>query len=65
MGRRRQSSWESDAGYFLVGFWGLGFTLRGSWLVISGVIGRVTVIITPIRGIIALLVTTHEPPSRV
>ena len=29
------------------------------------VISRVTIIITQIRGFIALLITTHEPPSRV
>ena len=39
--------------------------LGGSWVVISGVISRVTIIITPIRGLITLLITTHEPPSRV
>ena len=37
--------------------------LGGSWVVISGVISRVTVIITHIRGLITLLITTHEPPS--
>ena len=31
-------------------------------LIISGVISRVTMIITQIRGIISLLITTHEPP---
>ena len=31
-----------------------------SWVVISGVISRVTV---HIRGLITLLITTHEPPS--
>ena len=38
--------------------------LEGSWVVISGVISRATIIITPIRGLITLLITTHEPPSR-
>ena len=38
--------------------------LGGSWLVISGVISRVTIIITHTRGLITLLITTHEPPSR-
>ena len=42
--------------------WGL---LGGSWAVISGVISRGTIVITRIRGLIALLITTHEPPSRV
>ena len=34
--------------------------LGGSWLVISGVTSRVTI---HIRGLITLLITTHEPPS--
>ena len=38
--------------------------LGGSWVVISGVISRVTILITHIRGLITLLITTHEPPSR-
>ena len=43
----------------------VGFTvLGGSWVVISGVISRVTRLITHIRGLITLLITTHEPPSR-
>ena len=37
--------------------------LGGSWLVISGVISKVSIVITHIRGLIALLITTHEPPS--
>ena len=37
----------------------------GSWVVISGVISKVTVLITLIRGLITPLITTHEPPSRV
>ena len=36
--------------------------LGGSWAVITGV-SRVTILITPIRGLITLLITTHEPPS--
>ena len=42
-----------------VGFdlWAL---LGGSWVVISGVTSKVSIIMTHIRG----LVTTHEPPSR-
>ena len=43
----------------------LGFILGGSWIVISRVISRVTIIMTHIRGLITLLITTHEPPSRV
>ena len=36
--------------------------LGGSWVVISRVISRVTIVITYIRGLIAPLITTHEPP---
>ena len=39
--------------------------LRGSWVVISGVISRVSILITHITGLITPLITTHEPPSRV
>ena len=38
--------------------------LGGSWVVINGVISRVTILISHIRGIIAPLITTHEPPSK-
>ena len=37
--------------------------LGGSWVVIGGVISRVTILINHIKGLIALLITTHEPPS--
>ena len=37
--------------------------LGGSWVVISGVISRVTITTTHIRGLITPLITTHEPPS--
>ena len=37
--------------------------LGGSWVVISGDISRVTKAMTPIRGLITLLIATHEPPS--
>ena len=37
--------------------------LGGSWVVISGGISRVTILITHIRGLITLLTTTNEPPS--
>ena len=37
--------------------------LGGSWVVISGGISRVTIVITHIRGFISLLITAHEPPS--
>ena len=39
--------------------------LGGSWVVISGVISRVSKVITHIKGLITLLITTHEPPSNV
>ena len=35
--------------------------LGGSWVVINGVISRVTI---HIRALITPLITTHEPPSR-
>ena len=38
--------------------------LGGSWVVISGVISRVTLLITHVRGLITPLITTHEPPSK-
>ena len=38
--------------------------LGGSWVVISRVISRTTMVVTYIRGLITPLVTTHEPPSR-
>ena len=47
---------------FGVPFQGLG-VLGGSWVVISRVISRVTILITHIRGLMTLLITTHEPPS--
>ena len=37
--------------------------LGGSWLVISGVISRLTIVITHIRGLITPDITTPEPPS--
>ena len=37
--------------------------LGGSWVVISGVIIKVSIVITHIKGLITLLITTHEPPS--
>ena len=36
--------------------------LGGSWVVISGVISRPNINITHIRGIVTVLITTHEPP---
>ena len=38
--------------------------LGGSWVVISGLISKVTMLITLIRRLITPLITTHEPPSR-
>ena len=38
--------------------------LGGSWVGISRVITRVTILITLIRGLLTPLITTHEPPSR-
>ena len=35
--------------------------LGGSWVVINGVISRVTILTTYIRGLLAPLITTHEP----
>ena len=40
-----------------------GTLLGGSWVAISGVISRVTILTTHIRGLITLLITTREPPS--
>ena len=39
--------------------------LGGSWLGISRVISRITIVITYIKGLITPLITSHEPPSRV
>ena len=39
--------------------------LGGSWVVISGVTSKGTIVISPIGGLIThLLMTTHEPPSK-
>ena len=37
--------------------------LGGSWVDINGVISRVAILITHIRGHITPLITAHEPPS--
>ena len=37
--------------------------LGGSWVVISRVISKVTIVVTHIRGLITVLITAHEPPS--
>ena len=39
------------------------FPLGGSWVVVSGVINRVTVSITLFRGLLIPFIATHEPPS--
>ena len=55
-GSRRLSSAADDLGVTLLG---------GSWVVISGVISRVTIIITDIRGLKTPPITTLNPkPSR-
>ena len=38
--------------------------LGGSWVVLSGVTSRVTLVITHIRGLVTIVITTHGPPSR-
>ena len=38
--------------------------LGGPWVVINGVIIRVTILISHIRGLVTPFMTTHEPPSR-
>ena len=39
--------------------------LGGSWVVISGVRSPLVWVITIVTRLITLLITTHEPPSRV
>ena len=41
-----------------------GSLLGGSWVVISGVISPLIWVISIVTLRIALLITTHEPPSR-
>ena len=38
--------------------------LGGSWVVISEVMRKVTIVITHISGLITPLITLHEPPGR-
>ena len=38
--------------------------LGGSWAVISGLISKVTIVKTHTRGLITILITTHEHPSK-
>ena len=42
--------------------WAKGILLGGSWVVISGVVSRVTILITHIRGLITLLKATLKTP---
>ena len=44
--------------------WGTQDTWRFRGIFISRVISRVTILINHIRGLISLLITTPEPPSR-
>ena len=37
--------------------------LEGSWDLVSGVINKVTILITPIKVLITLLTKSHDPPS--
>ena len=48
-------------GFKVYDVWNL---LGGSWVVISRIISRVTILLTHIRGLITLLIATPEPPSR-
>ena len=59
-GEGTRSTGEGWRGPGSLGFWLLG----GSWVVISGAITRVTIVISHIRGLITRLITTHEAPSR-
>ena len=52
------------AAFFNEGPDGLRLLLGGSWVVISRVISKVTIIITHNRRLITPLITTPEPPSR-
>ena len=38
--------------------------LKGSWDLVTRVITRVTILITPIQVLITLLTKSHDPPSR-
>ena len=39
--------------------------LKGSWDLVTRVIIRVTILITPIQVLITLLTKSHDPPSRI
>ena len=36
--------------------------LGGSWVVISGVISKITIVLIHIRGLTTMLIATHAPP---
>ena len=38
--------------------------IGGSWVVVNGVLSRAAVVMTSFGGLLAILITTHEPPSR-
>ena len=44
--------------------WLQGKLLKGSWDLVTRVIFRVTILITPIKVLIALFTKSHDPPSR-
>ena len=44
-----------------IGAWPFGQLLGDSWVVLSKVISRVTILITHLRGFITPLITIHEP----
>ena len=53
-------------GSFGLGYmvYGLGAVLKGSWNLVSKVITKVAILITPIRGLITLLTKSHDALSR-
>ena len=55
-------SLSQEAGVAREGGWGCE-VLGRSWVVVSRVISRVTVVITHTRGLRAQIITTHGPPS--
>ena len=44
-----------------LGFWGL---LGGSGVVVTRAVGMVTILVTLVPALVALLITTHEHPSK-
>ena len=46
------------------GTWNHSLQLGGSWVDMSGIISRVTRHTTHTKGLIPLLITTHEPPRK-